>query len=169
MSGIGGWIDGWGEGRGAATLVRMSRGMRRGDELRREAYLTGSLGIFSHVVGKGEGLGFGDGFVAAWEGKIGENSAEIMRRYGKARERVAEGLCGSFALGVGDEKRGELILARGDELSPPLYYTRDEGRLLFATEIQGILAVSEGAERVARTRLLAHLSAPVGTFPPESF
>ncbi len=166
MSGIGGWLDGWGEGRDGDALVRMSRGMCQGRTPRREAFLDGSFGVFSH----GEmGVGYGDGFVAVLDGQVEGGLNEVIEAYRQKGREVADRLRGSFALAICDGRRGELILARGRADSPALYYRLEEGRLLFASEIRGLLSASDGAETVERIRLLAHLNAPVGTFPPESF
>ena len=55
-------------------------------------------------------------------------------------ERCLQRLNGDFAFAVFDTKSGELFLARDRLGNKPLYYTLEQGRLFFASEIKAFFA-----------------------------
>jgi len=64
----------------------------------------------------------------------------IIHQYEVDGPDCLQALDGMFALGIWDEARGRLLLARDRLGKKPLYYTVVGGRLLFASEIKGLLA-----------------------------
>ena len=71
---------------------------------------------------------------------------------------------GDFALAICDEYRGETLLARSIGSSRPLYCSYDNGRLVFSSEIKGMLRASSGAVRLDGKKLCEHLFAPAGSY-----
>jgi asparagine synthase (glutamine-hydrolysing) len=64
----------------------------------------------------------------------------IVHQYEVTGEDCLTSLDGMFALGIWDAARDRLLLARDRMGKKPLYYTVVGGRLLFASEIKGLLA-----------------------------
>src|SRR4051812_13377474 len=64
----------------------------------------------------------------------------IVHQYEEDGPECLQALDGMFALGIWDAARGRLMLARDRLGKKPLYYTVNGGRLLFASEIKGLLA-----------------------------
>jgi asparagine synthase (glutamine-hydrolysing) len=64
----------------------------------------------------------------------------IVHKYEVDGPECLQALDGMFALGIWDSARERLILARDRLGKKPLYYTVNGGRLLFASEIKGLLA-----------------------------
>ena len=64
----------------------------------------------------------------------------ILRAYHQWGENFLERLQGMFAFALWDRPRERLLLARDRFGIKPLYYTRDEGRLRFASNPQALLA-----------------------------
>src|SRR3954464_1166061 len=64
----------------------------------------------------------------------------IIHQYEVDGPECVDALDGMFALGLWDGARGPLLLARDRLGKKPLYYTVNGGRLLFASEIKGLLA-----------------------------
>ena len=72
-------------------------------------------------------------------------------------------LRGDFALAICDEYRGEVLLARSEGSSRPLYFSWDGGRLVFASEIKGMLCAMPWEVRISSEALKTHLFSPAGT------
>jgi asparagine synthase (glutamine-hydrolysing) len=64
----------------------------------------------------------------------------IVHQYEVDGPECLQALDGMFALGIWDAARDRLMLARDRLGKKPLYYTVTGGRLLFASEIKGLLA-----------------------------
>jgi len=64
----------------------------------------------------------------------------IVHQYEETAEDCLTSLDGMFAVGIWDAARDRLVLARDRMGKKPLYYTVVGGRLLFASEIKGLLA-----------------------------
>lgn len=62
----------------------------------------------------------------------------IVHAYEEYGEAFVEHLNGQFAIALWDESRQKLILARDRVGIRPLYYCRDQGRLLFASEVKAL-------------------------------
>lgn len=89
-----------------------------------------------------------DGLHVAFDGVLyheaaGERVADadrVRRLYRAQRDGFLEGLRGQFALAVYDAGRRRVVLARDRVGICPLYFTRQDGWLLFASEIKALLA-----------------------------
>ena len=64
----------------------------------------------------------------------------ILHSYEEVGARCVEQLDGMFAFGLWDERNQRLLLARDRLGVKPVYYARQHGMLLFASEIKAILA-----------------------------
>lgn len=71
---------------------------------------------------------------------------------------------GDFALAICDEYRGEIILAKSRGSSRPLYFSFDKNKLVFSSEIKGMIHTVGGVSRLDQRRFQEHLFAPVGTY-----
>jgi len=67
-------------------------------------------------------------------------------------------LRGMFALAVWDGRLGQLLLARDRAGKKPLYYAESPGEFRFASEIQALVRVQEGAVEIDRQALLDYLA-----------
>lgn len=74
----------------------------------------------------------------------------LVHLYEDHGERFVEHLNGQFALALWDVRRRKLILARDRVGIAPLFYTREDGRLLFASEIKALLAAADHAPALNR-------------------
>lgn len=71
----------------------------------------------------------------------------VLESYIAFGYECAEYLDGAFAFAIYDEYRNEVFLARDKMGGKPLYYMRDGLRLLFSSEIKGLLrSMPEGAQ-----------------------
>jgi asparagine synthase (glutamine-hydrolysing) len=91
-----------------------------------------------------------------------ENIVPFYARYG---EGVVERLDGMFGLAIWDDHLGRLLLARDRAGEKPLFWTRIEGELRFASEVQALLAFPDQARKVnvaalALYRALGYVPAP---------
>jgi len=66
----------------------------------------------------------------------------VLHLYEEYGPRALSMLNGQFSLAIWDSVRQELFLARDRMGIRPLYYTRSNGRLIFASEVKSILAVT---------------------------
>ncbi|MBO5416620.1 MAG: hypothetical protein J6A83_08345 [Clostridia bacterium] len=73
-----------------------------------------------------------------------------------------EQMDGAFAFAVYDEKSKEVFLARDSIGAKPLYYLNDGGRLVFASEIKGILRYLRDGVEADRAAVEELVRAPVG-------
>ncbi len=67
----------------------------------------------------------------------------IVHLYEEYGERCVEHLRGMFAFAIWDEKAQRLFLARDRLGKKPLLYRKESGRLLFASELKGLLQVPD--------------------------
>ncbi len=72
--------------------------------------------------------------------------------------QLARRLDGMFAIAIWDDRRGRLILVRDRLGKKPLYYWAHEGRLVFASEIKGVLAHPDVPRRLASQAIPAYLT-----------
>lgn len=177
MSAINGIID---KGR-ETTDFRALREMGRATVLRgidqSGAYVNGNIGLYcNRYVGKEDEnarqpytvtLG-GKNYTVMIDGNInGEVSScaeAVMEYYLSFGHECFSRFDGDFALAICDEYRGETILAKSRGSSRPLYFSFEKGRLVFSSEIKGMLRVIGGAVRIDRKKLREHLFAPAGTY-----
>jgi asparagine synthase (glutamine-hydrolysing) len=66
----------------------------------------------------------------------------IVHLYEEYGERCVEFLSGMFAFAIWDSNQEKLLLARDRIGQKPLFYLQEDNRLLFSSEIKGLLAVS---------------------------
>lgn len=80
----------------------------------------------------------------------------IVHLYEEHGERFVDHLNGQFAIGLWDTVRRRLILARDRNGIRPLFLTRVDGRLAFASEIKALFALST-VERALDPRAIAEV------------
>jgi asparagine synthase (glutamine-hydrolysing) len=72
----------------------------------------------------------------------------IVHLYEERGEAFVEALDGMFAIALWDERAGRLMLARDRAGKKPLYYYRDDRRLVFGSEIKAIFAHPDVTARI---------------------
>lgn len=82
----------------------------------------------------------------------------IVHLYEEFGDNLVLRLKGMFAFAVWDSQRQRLLLARDHLGQKPLFYSREGGSLLFASEIKGILAASREPRQMDLTALHHYLS-----------
>jgi len=82
----------------------------------------------------------------------------LVHLYEEAGESGVERLRGQFAFAVWDARRERLLLARDRLGIKPLYWTVDAGRLVFASELKGILPALATPPAVDEEALLDYLT-----------
>jgi asparagine synthase (glutamine-hydrolysing) len=82
----------------------------------------------------------------------------ILHLYEEFAEGCFERLRGLFAVAIWDERRGQLTLARDRLGQKPLFYTHDQGRFVFASEVKAILALDGTAAEMDYESLYHYLS-----------
>lgn len=73
--------------------------------------------------------------------KTNTDTEVVLQLYKKYGTDFVNYLNGQFAIAIWDKRKRTLILARDRIGITPLFYYKDEGRLLFASEIKSILAI----------------------------
>ncbi len=110
----------------------------------------------------------GKNYTAAVDGEINgapRSSAETaIEYYLSFGQDCFSKFDGDFALVICDEYRGETLLARSTGSSRPLYCSYNNGRLVFSSEIKGMLRALTGAVRLDGKKLTEHLFAPAGSY-----
>ncbi len=185
MSAIGGIICLEGRPLPVHLLPQMSRSMILRGKERRGAYINGGMGVFFNgdwpsepsqpltlirdghnytIVLDGSVHGVGD-WLGIESAMASESDAELaLSCYLAFGADFASHLDGSFALAILDELRGEVILAVDRDGRRPLFYTEEEGSLLFASQIRSLFCGISGSPRIDTGRLRAHLLSPCGTY-----
>jgi len=82
----------------------------------------------------------------------------ILCAYEEWGEECVKRLRGMFAFAIWDQPRQRLVLARDRAGKKPLYYTRVGDCFLFASELQGLLAVGDVSRRVNLAAIDSYLS-----------
>lgn len=82
----------------------------------------------------------------------------IVHAYEEWGTASVERLRGMFAFAVWDQKKQRLFLARDRVGKKPLFYTHTGGQFFFASELQGLLPVSDVAGEVDRAAIHSYLS-----------
>lgn len=77
----------------------------------------------------------------------------VLRAYARDGVDCVHRFNGMFAFAIWDVREQRLMLARDRFGVKPLYYLREAGRVIFASEIKAILAVAERAPRVSAEAL----------------
>ncbi|MEI6084964.1 MAG: asparagine synthase (glutamine-hydrolyzing) [Verrucomicrobiota bacterium] len=93
----------------------------------------------------------------------------ILHLYEELGDRCVEHLEGMFAFALWDERRQQLLLARDHFGKKPLYYYRDNDRLVFASEIKALLRHPSIARRPDREALYHYLTLSVTPAPSTLF
>jgi asparagine synthase (glutamine-hydrolysing) len=89
----------------------------------------------------------------------------ILRLWQVEGEAMLEKLNGMFAFAIWDRRQKVLFIARDRLGIKPLYFTRTDGGLAFASEVKALLAILPGRPRVNLEMLDAYMS--VGYVPTE--
>ncbi len=82
------------------------------------------------------------------------DSEVVLAAYREWGSGCLERFNGMFAFGVYDREKNELFLARDRSGIKPLYYYQDDEKLLFSSEIRGLLASEEVPRKVSDVGLL---------------
>jgi asparagine synthase (glutamine-hydrolysing) len=82
----------------------------------------------------------------------------ILQMYRKHGPDMLDHLNGIFALAIWDETRGQLFCARDPLGTKPFYWTRADGRFLFASEVKVLLGLPGVEARVDPQALAQHLA-----------
>jgi len=82
----------------------------------------------------------------------------IVHLYEEVGEQLVQRLRGMFAFALWDVERKKLLLARDHLGQKPLFYAQEGEKLLFASEIKGILAASSRPREIDFTSLHHYLS-----------
>lgn len=77
------------------------------------------------------------------------DSEVIAHLYDKYGEDCFERLNGMFAIAIWDQRQQKLVLARDRLGQKPLFYSNQDGRLLFGSELKSLLAVPGVAREVS--------------------
>jgi asparagine synthase (glutamine-hydrolysing) len=91
----------------------------------------------------------------------------IVHAYEEYGDNFLEHLNGQFAIGLWDQRRRRLLLARDRTGIRPLFYTTAAGRLLFASEIKALLACPEVPRRLD-PRALGQICTFWSALPPDT-
>ncbi len=169
-----------------STLREMGRAMVLRGQDQSGAYLRGGIGLFHNRSLGGEAerarqpyttLRNGFAYTVMLDGELWESRDAFGRfsclDFEGAAEAVLEAYLlygldfapyvrGSFAFALCDEYRGEIILARSADGARPLHYAYGEGRLVFASEIKGMLRALGGAPCVDAMALRRHWLSSAG-------
>ena len=97
-------------------------------------------------------------------GLLGFNSAAeaVIEGYIAYGYKCVEYLDGIFAFAIYDEEKREVFLARDSIGAKPLYYLNDGRRLVFASEIKGILRYLKDGVEIDRGALCELITSPLG-------
>ena len=93
----------------------------------------------------------GETFVSSGDTEV------ILRGYARYGRRFLGSLRGMFALCLWDDETKTALLARDPLGIKPLYYQADAGQLLFASELQALLALGQTARRLSVPALQEYL------------
>lgn len=184
MAAIGGIFNRDGRAVDTDALVRMSKALlcRGGEE--REAHVDRNAGIFFGIGRdssqcpvatcreQGDLLLLCDGEIYTGSERdrerarfFGESDAQIAieayRKYGRV---FGEYISGEYAVAVYDRQRCELMLLRDPLGGRPLYYSDDGDRVVFCSEIKGIVATSELPVKIEKARLCEHIFSSCGGY-----
>ena len=103
------------------------------------------------------------------------DTESIVHGYEERGDEIIAALDGMFAIALWDGHRRRLVLARDPFGKKPLYYWHDDRRLVFASEIKGLLAVGvpvtlneQAPRRVPGLRLRPHAGDAVRGHPEGS-
>lgn len=67
----------------------------------------------------------------------------LLKMYAKYGQKMLEYIEGMFAFAIWDNEREEVFLARDRVGKKPFYYTKQNGKLYFASEVKSLLATGE--------------------------
>ncbi|HSR42683.1 MAG TPA: asparagine synthase (glutamine-hydrolyzing), partial [Longimicrobiales bacterium] len=99
----------------------------------------------------------------------GTDTEVLVHLYEELGADLVHRLRGMFAFALWDRPRRRLLLARDHLGQKPLYWARSGGRLLFASEIKGILAAAPGLAELDPLGLHEYLSLRIVSSPRSMF
>lgn len=172
MSQIGGWMDRSGGLRGE-DLGALCRALAWNGAGWREAYCTRAFGLLAVAERGSEPRPLyrsseSGNLILFYDGAVVGGGEAILCAYGRRNTAsFADSLEGSFSLALLDEERGELILARSRDGDTPFYYAENTNRLLFSSQIKGVLSLLPDACGVKRDRLRQFLNLSFDKRSPE--
>ena len=170
MSVIGGFFGGRRERCDSAALTEISRSMHIYGG-RREAFIKGRIGLSVGLDGTerdSSGLYFlergSDVYAAVISGDARGDAGDILMTYAESGEIESRPL-GELSCALCDG-RGELIVFRAGEGSPPIYYGECDGDFAFASRIRGLTGFFGGCF-VRLEALRTHLTSAAGRLGSE--
>ena len=81
----------------------------------------------------------------------------VVHLYEQYGEEFVQYMRGMFAVAIWDEKKRELVLARDRMGQKPLFYSVDNGRLIFASEPKAILTFDSSLRRLCQGGVIEYL------------
>lgn len=82
----------------------------------------------------------------------------VLKAYGKWGEKCLDEFRGMFAFAIWDDARKRLFIARDRLGIKPLYYSFNDGQLLFSSEVRSLLQTELVPRRLSEVGLLNYLS-----------
>jgi asparagine synthase (glutamine-hydrolysing) len=89
--------------------------------------------------------------------KTNSDTEVIAHAYEEYGERCFQYFNGMFAIGIWDEPRKQLFLARDRSGKKPLYYSFVDGNFLFASELKAIMAYPKFSRKVSPLSFMKYL------------
>jgi asparagine synthase (glutamine-hydrolysing) len=116
------------------SIVGLADGQQPMSNEDRSVFVVFNGELFDYVEQRAELEGRGHRLITHCDTEI------IPHLWEESQEGMFEQLRGQFAFALWDERRGQLVLGRDRFGICPLYWTRQDDWLLFASEIKGLLA-----------------------------
>ena len=102
-----------------------------------------------------------DGEISDGRGSGAQRALECYISFGKD---CFSHFDGDFAIAICDEYRGEVLLARSQGSTRPLFCSFFDGKLCFCSEPKGLFRAMQGPVRVDERVLKEHILSPIGKY-----
>ena len=172
MSAIGGVIDFKRNDVDFSTVNAMRSALSLRGREKSSAYFDNGLGVFYNCDGIFDSNVAEQPVLSERKGKVsvlladsnGVSGKGIMEKYRTNGVECLGKLCEPFAIAIYDAERNMLLLARDKKGKKPLFYTAKRGRISFASEAKGLLAIEDNGINVNREILSYHLTSVSGVY-----